>query len=91
MKVHYPHGTLHKWDHEQAMYLYQQGYTDQKIADAVGVVKGTIANWRSKQGLPQNTGTNQDKNYRKPQLAIDAEEARKAGMTYGAWKALQRQ
>lgn len=89
MNLKCPHRSIRNWDRLKAMELYQQGYSDQKIADAVGVTKGTIMGWRQKEGLPPNTGTTKDKNHRKSQLAIDAEEARKAGMNYGAWKALQ--
>ena len=71
------------------MDLYQQGCTDLQIADAVGMSKSTISNWRCQHGLPPNTGTTKDKNHRKSKLSLDAAEAQAAGMNYGYWKALQ--
>ena len=89
MNMHRPHRYGHKWDRKKAMELYNQGCTDLQIADATGAAISTIGNWRRERGLPANTGTKQDKTGRKSQLAIDAEAAQKAGMNYGAWKALQ--
>lgn len=89
MNMRSPHRNVLKWDRQHAMELYDQGCTDLQIADATGAAKSSIATWRREKGLPPNTGVKKDKTGRKSQLAIDAEEARKAGMNYGAWKALQ--
>ena len=86
-----PHRSTRNWDRLKALEMYQQGCTDLQIADAVGVSKSTISNWRSQHGLPPNTGTTKDKNHRKSKLSLDAAEAKAAGMNYGQWKALQGQ
>lgn len=41
-----------KLDKDKARELYDQGLSDRKIADALGVHKDTVAAWRKKEGLP---------------------------------------
>ena len=47
-----------KWDVELALSMYNEGTSDQKIAEACGVKIGTIKRWRGTAGLPtkQKTG-----------------------------------
>ena len=53
-KLNYPMPL--KMDREKAMELYRQGKIDREIAEATGVVKETVTNWRKKNGLPANGG-----------------------------------
>jgi uncharacterized protein YjcR len=41
-----------KWD--RAKELYDQGLTDGRIAEAIGVSTNSVLNWRRKEGLPSN-------------------------------------
>lgn len=49
---------VRKWDVELALSMYNEGASDQKIAEACGVKIGTIKRWRGTAGLPtkQKTG-----------------------------------
>ena len=77
------------WEH------YNAGETDAQIAEACGVHKNTVNNWRRRQGLlshsPQNKArAEREKKARElPPLARDARAAREAGLTYGQYKAQQ--
>jgi len=44
------------WDTEKAMALYNEGKTDQEIAEAVFVHRATVGLWRRTRGLPPNWG-----------------------------------
>lgn len=40
------------WDAERARQLYEEGWSDEKIAQEVGTTRAAIATWRSRSGLP---------------------------------------
>ena len=47
---------LSKAGHERRMTLYSKGLTDAALATALSVTKGTICEWRKRNGLPANVG-----------------------------------
>ena len=72
---------------EYAMMRYNEGATDNEIAEETGVSKCTVALFRKRHLLPANS-----KKEQKPQterklspLARDNAEARKHGMNYGEY------
>ena len=67
--------------------LYSEGAGDKTIAEACGVTADTIRNWRKRCGLPANYEPKSEKHL--TQLEKDAIAARKAGLTYGQYKARQ--
>ena len=74
-------------DKEMAMDLYNQGLCDRDIAEECGVKVACVGEWRRKAGLPPHKPP-------KPldemsPIARDNAEARRLGMNYGAYKALQ--
>lgn len=73
---------------EYAMMRYNEGTTDQEIAEETGVSKYTVALFRKRNNLPPNRRKEQKK--QKPDrklspLARDNAEARKYGMNYGEY------
>lgn len=85
-----------KIDCERARELYDEGLCDSEIATGCGVSRNSVTNWRKREGLPRNKPPKKkpekkpEKRRRaKSQLSIDAAEARKLGMNYGMYKALQ--
>ena len=75
---------------EYAMMRYNEGATDQEIADETGVSKDTAALFRKRNNLPPNRRKEQKK--QKPDrklspLAWDVAEARRHGLNYGQYKA----
>ena len=42
------------WDTDKALALHSQGKTDREIAEAVGVSRQVIYNWRQESALPIN-------------------------------------
>ena len=46
--------SLPKWDHREAMELYENGLVDREIGELCGVSGQTIGNWRRGEGLPAN-------------------------------------
>lgn len=42
------------WDTDKALELYSQGKTDREIAEAVGVSRQVVYNWRQESALPIN-------------------------------------
>jgi len=48
-------GKKATWDTKKGMELYKAGATDTEIAEAVGISRATIANWRFRNKLPENT------------------------------------
>ena len=87
------------FDERAALRYYNDGLSDQHIADNCGVCKDTIRNWRKRMGLAVNVVCRQVQKNDKPTtpenddqitpLERDAIAARKAGMTYGQYKAKQ--
>lgn len=74
-------------DKELAMELYKQGLCDRDIAESCGVSSSCVGDWRRKQGLPPHK---QPKPLAEMSpIARDNAEARRLGMNYGAYKALQ--
>ena len=72
---------------EYAMMRYNEGATDQEIAEETGVTKYTVCQFRKRNFLPPNR-----KKAEKPKperklspLARDVAEARKHGMNYGEY------
>ena len=86
-------------DEQAAFRYYNSGLSDQHIADNCGVCKETIRNWRKRMGLTVNIVCGQVQKKDKPTtpkkddqitpLERDAIAARRAGMTYGQYKAKQ--
>lgn len=74
---------------EYAMMRYNEGATDNEIAEETGVSKCTVALFRKRHLLPTNSKKEQKpKTERKlSPLARDAVEARRQGLTYGQYKA----
>lgn len=75
---------------EYAMMRYNEGATDQEIADETGVSIDTAALFRKRNNLPPNRRKEQKK--QKPDrklspLARDVVEARRQGLNYGQYKA----
>ena len=72
---------------EYAMMRYNEGATDQEIAEETGVSKYTVALFRKRHLLPANSKKEQKpKTERKlSPLARDNAEARKHGMNYGEY------
>jgi len=54
------------WDTEKAMALYNEGKTDQQIAEAVFISDSMVGVWRRKQGLPANRKTPKKQSAAKP-------------------------
>ena len=79
----------HVWDKKLAFELYKEGKTDKEIAEACGISNTTVQTWRKRQGLPVNVG--KKKTRKLTPLEADAVAARKAGLTYGQYKAQQRE
>ena len=72
---------------DYAMMRYNEGATDQEIAEETGVTKYTVCQFRKRNSLPPNR-----KKAEKPKperklspLARDNAEARKHGMNYGEY------
>lgn len=65
--------------------LYQKGMSDKEIAENCGVSTTTVRNWRKRAGLVANYGKKKER-YLTP-LEKDAIAARKAGLSYGQYKA----
>lgn len=84
-------------DFDKARELYDEGKTDTEIAEACSVQRYSVRNWRRKFGLLSNRPAPvKEKKPKKEKpakprskLSDDAAEARRCGMNYGAWKALQ--
>lgn len=72
---------------EYAMMRYNEGATDNEIAEETGVSKCTVALFRKRHLLPANNKKEQkSKTERKlSPLARDNAEARKHGMNYGEY------
>lgn len=75
---------------EYAMMRYNEGATDNDIAEETGVSKDTVALFRKRNSLLPNRRKEQKK--QKPArklspLARDAAEARRQGLNYGQYKA----
>ena len=85
-------------DNNQAMELWKQGKADKEIAIALDVSLNSVRNFRHRNKLPINKadGTRvshypkKKEKYLTP-LEKDAIAARQAGMTYGEYKAQQRE
>ena len=77
------------WEH------YNAGETDAQIAEALGVHKNTVNNWRRRQKLLSNCPQNRAKEIARRKgrelspLEQDVRAAREAGLTYGQYKAQQ--
>ena len=76
------------WDKKLAFELYGEGKSDREIAEACGICRETVASWRKRCGLPANE-CQPIKKKGLTQLEQDAIAARKAGLTYGQYKAQQ--
>lgn len=85
-------------DERTAWDCYNAGKTDAEIAQACGVHKNTVANWRKRNKLHANTpqkkkqeeqATRKKKERVLTPLERDAKAARAAGLTYGQYKAKQ--
>ncbi len=53
-------GTV-SWDTEQALALCEEGRTDRKIGEALGVAPSTVCKWRKAEGLPSSRWRNVSK------------------------------
>lgn len=83
-------------DYAKVSELYWEGASDREIADAFKCAPRTISEWRQRQKLPANAGHGKPieikpakKQRQITPLEQDAIDARKAGMTYGQYKAQQ--
>lgn len=85
-------------DERTAWDCYKAGKTDAEIAQACGVHKNTVANWRRRNTLHANTPQKKQKEEQAARkkkervltpLEQDAKAAREAGLTYGQYKAQQ--
>ena len=85
-------------DERIAWDCYKAGKTDAEIAQACGVHKNTVANWRRRNTLHANTPQKKQKEEQAARkkkervlspLEQDAKAAREAGLTYGQYKAQQ--
>lgn len=76
-------GYSHGLDREYALYVYNQGYTDEQIADRLGSNVRAVERWRKFMGLEKNERSRENLS----KLERDAIAARKAGLTYGQYKA----
>lgn len=45
-------GVVFQYDWDRALTLYDRGYTDAQIADAIGCKWQTVVKWRRREGLP---------------------------------------
>ena len=74
---------------EYAMMRYNEGATDQEIAEETGVTKYTVCQFRKRNSLPPNRkkAEKQKPERKLSPLARDNAEARKHGMNYGQYKA----
>lgn len=75
---------VYQMDKEAAKRLYDQGLCDKDIAEECSVAAKTVAKWRRTNNLPPHRKVVK-KIRKKSQLAQRAEEAQKAGMTYGQY------
>ena len=78
-------------DTEEAMELWQAGATDEEIMQACNVTIETVRKFRRLRGLSVNAAPKKPKKRGRTltKLEQDAIAARKAGMSYGQWKAQQ--
>lgn len=76
-----------KLDTKLAGQLYSENAGDKAIAEACGVTVATVQSWRKRCGLPANFEPKSEEHL--TQLEKDAIAARKAGLTYGQYKARQ--
>ena len=74
-------------DSKRARELYDQGLTDKQIAVRLGRHDNSICGWRLRHGLPPNK-KKAHLQYISP-LVQDAIDAKKLGLTYGMFKAMQ--
>lgn len=74
---------------EYAMMRYNEGATDQEIAEETGVSKYTVALFRKRNNLPPNRRKEkkQKPDRKLSPLARDVAEARRQGLNYGQYKA----
>ena len=77
-------------DPDAAQRYYNQGMSDAEIAEECRVVVATVARWRKSNNLPLHKKPVKKKPGKKSPLAQRAEEAQKAGMTYGQYMATLR-
>ena len=75
--------SFYRLDKEYALYVYNQGCTDDQIADRLGSNVRAVERWRKSMGLEKNERSRENLS----KLERDAIAARKAGMTYGQYKA----
>lgn len=55
LKCHRVHREYHtNWDKARARELYDQGWSDRSIAEAVDVTPSVVWQWRAREGLPRN-------------------------------------
>ena len=45
-------GVVFQYDWDRALTLYDRGFTDAQIADAIGCKWQTVVKWRRREGLP---------------------------------------
>lgn len=83
-------GQMIHLDYDKAYELWSQGLCDRDIAEALGVNKSAVTQWRYRNQLEVHKQPRKPKPEKKvSRLSQDAREARKAGMNYGMWKARQ--
>ena len=80
---------VYQMDKEAAKRLYDQGLCDKDIAEECSVAAETVARWRRMNNLPAHRRVVK-KSPKKSPLAQRAEEAQKAGKTYGQYMATLR-
>lgn len=76
-------------DHQKRLSLYEQGYNDKQIASLCGCSASAISRWRHQNNFAPNANKKRQKEVKPNKLAEDVAEARKAGLSYGKWRALR--
>lgn len=89
-KPRFNDGLMIYLDQDRAYELWSQGLCDRDIAEALGMKKNAVSEWRRRNQLQVNKQPKKPKLEKKvSRLSQDVREARKAGMNYGMWKAKQ--
>ena len=76
-------------DPRQAYDLWSRGFCDADIAVQLDVSPNSVGDWRRRNELKANRVSTTIPVEERNQLSQDAWDARRAGMSYGAWKAKQ--
>lgn len=73
----------------QAYDLWSRGHSDEDIAERMDVSVRCVSDWRRRNNLKANRANKTIPVEERGPLSQEAWEARRAGMSYGVWKARQ--